>query len=529
MLLSVFGLVLAAATQAAPPPQQQSAPPRGPRSVVPTARDCNLNGIEDLQEISLGGKADCDGNLIPDECDLGRIILLETSFENGIPAGWSASGSWHTTSDCSPLPRCDGMNYAYYGEDDRCTFENSSFSGLLTAPTVVVPSGATSLELSFCSAYEGEGAEPYDAADVFVNGDLVDHVSPQAQDAWEVRTRDLTSYLGDGPITVSFLFTEMDDVSNDFRGWQVDDVRLSFGVGEVLADCNRNGVPDGCDLDCDLSGTPDECEVALGLVADCNLNGVPDSCDVALGSSADCNLNLVPDECDLSSSLTGALANLEVVHPVITAGYTDGYNFNGGRSGNCFTIGLQQAMYDCGGRMNTNLASGILFTNSSVAASPAFGAGSQYFTAKHPGLFVMGATGCSIDTFEISGPTVALAGIVNTLELNTQLDGQQYKIYVKRMYDAFSPSINQIMIIPSDGTGVTHTVPADPSSSSQTLDGLAGIDRIFYVLVSRYDSGVGGLPLRPVDAREIALELLRAVPAPVSADLNGNGTPDECD
>jgi hypothetical protein len=66
-------------------------------------------------------------------------------------------------------------------------------------------------------------------------------------------------------------------------------------------DCNRNHIVDACDLtqgqsrDCDLDGLPDECE------ADCNSNGTPDDCDLALGTSPDCNLNTIPDECDIRS------------------------------------------------------------------------------------------------------------------------------------------------------------------------------------------------------------------------------------
>jgi hypothetical protein len=67
-------------------------------------------------------------------------------------------------------------------------------------------------------------------------------------------------------------------------------------------DCNGNGFVDACDLtegrsqDCDGDGIPNECE------SDCNLNGTPDDCDVASGTSADCNGNSSPDECDIRSS-----------------------------------------------------------------------------------------------------------------------------------------------------------------------------------------------------------------------------------
>jgi len=83
-------------------------------------------------------------------------------------------------------------------------------------------------------------------------------------------------------------------------------------------DCNRNTLPDSCDiasgasLDLDADGVPDECQVdcngntvfdrleviPYGSLLDCNGNFSPDSCDLAGGVSADCNANGVPDECE---------------------------------------------------------------------------------------------------------------------------------------------------------------------------------------------------------------------------------------
>ena len=54
-------------------------------------------------------------------------------------------------------------------------------------------------------------------------------------------------------------------------------------------DCDKNGIPDSCDIaDCDGDVACD----------DCNANGIPDGCDIARGSSRDDNQNNVPDECD---------------------------------------------------------------------------------------------------------------------------------------------------------------------------------------------------------------------------------------
>jgi hypothetical protein len=65
------------------------------------------------------------------------------------------------------------------------------------------------------------------------------------------------------------------------------------GIGDVCEfaagseDCNRNGIPDECDIDsafsqdCNNNGIPDECDLAGGVLVDNNGNGVPDSCEIA--------------------------------------------------------------------------------------------------------------------------------------------------------------------------------------------------------------------------------------------------------
>ena len=70
-------------------------------------------------------------------------------------------------------------------------------------------------------------------------------------------------------------------------------------------DCDRNGVSDACDIaagvqqDLDSDGVPDGCEPLTGSLVDCNGNGISDEIDLESATSADCNANLVPDECDI--------------------------------------------------------------------------------------------------------------------------------------------------------------------------------------------------------------------------------------
>lgn len=105
------------------------------------------------------------------------------------------------------------------------------------------------------------------------------------------------------------------------------DVSILGPATEVI-DCNKNGIPDSCDLsceglacneyecgtgvDCDGNLVPDECDV------DCNENGIPDTCDLSwehgldchtcvgeVGTAEDCNENQVPDECDQDCNHNG--------------------------------------------------------------------------------------------------------------------------------------------------------------------------------------------------------------------------------
>jgi len=508
---------------------QQRLPGQSNRVPLPYI-DCNGNGVLDRTDIASGLSQDCDGNQVPDECELGGRVLLAESFENGQPANWIFTSQWHVTGDCPRPSDCSGSMYAYFGNDNSCTFGGPGISGEMHVPPISLPIGVSSILLSYCSAYEGEGEDPYDAADVWVNGQLLDHVSPQAQLDWEERYIDLTPFAGQ-TVDIFFAFNAMDGLANGFLGWQVDNVRVIALDGSGAAfDCNANGVLDVCEPDCNANGVPDECDIADELEDDCQGNGIPDACEIASGAAPDCNGNLVPDSCDLRDAMHEALVNLATSHVTMTSFFPDTFEFTGGESGGCIADGGMN-MLNCGNQLHTNLASFIPYTGGSIVQGGAsqFGPSGRYFTVKYPGIFMLAADNCEIDTFRIDGMngTGALPATVDALELSIQVNGIPYSGYVKRVHGGLQPSVNQLLIVPGNGAGITHTfAPTDPESSFQQLDGLAATERIFYALVSRFD-GLG-LPLRPVDAREIAIEMIKAFPV-VSSDDNGNGIPDECE
>lgn len=129
-------------------------------------------------------------------------------------------------------------------------------------------------------------------------------------------------FASTGPLLVG-AHTNASGAYNQFLRGAVDELRITAGVIDpkqllrsyAMADCNRNGVLDECDIasglvqdcdgdgqldlcqvfddDCNKNGIPDQCD------PDCNANGLPDECDLATGTSVDCQNDGVPDECQL--------------------------------------------------------------------------------------------------------------------------------------------------------------------------------------------------------------------------------------
>jgi len=211
-----------------------------------------------------------------------------------------------------------------------------------------------------------------------------------------------------------------------------------------------------------------------------------------------------------SAAIDQLLAGLNDNHAVIAALVPNRFNFSGGATGTNIADGGND-MYDGGNILNTNLATSIPYTNGVVTPSDAlFGVGSQYFTVKHPGLFALAASDISIDTFSITGNNGADGfGAADGDVLSTTVYGQQYTIYLKRVHSAGDPSINHIVIVPGDGTGVSHAFPADTNNDLHTLSGLSSVDELYYVLVSRESGGV----LTNADVLNIANEFLANIVA----------------
>lgn len=168
------------------------------------------------------------------------------------------------------------------------------------------------------------------------------------------------------------------------------------------------------------------------------------------------------------------------------------FNFLGGEDGYFIEDGGRN-MYDYGNFLATNLYSYVPYSNRFVTAADAyFGPGSEYFTAKYPGLFALAAKDISINDFTLFGDNGADGtGVADGTELTTTVNGKTYTLYIKRVYNNVNPTINEIIMVPGDGTGIAHNYSTYTNDGFHQLTGLADIDELYYVLVSSARSSIG--------------------------------------
>ena len=233
--------------------------------------DCNTNGTGDACDVIEGTSPDCNGNLLPDECEPGG---LEDCNVNAIPdlcdiyAGTSLDCNGNAVPDA-----CDVTDGTSSDCNENDTPDECEPGGLEDCNTNEVP--------DLCDVYTGasEDCNGTGVPDECEPGGVDDCNTNGASDLCDL-------YVGTSADCNDNGVPDECDTAGGFSG-----------------DCNENSVPDECEdtsADCNDNGFWDTCDVAEGTSPDCNANGLPDECDVAGGTSADCNHNIIPDACDIA-------------------------------------------------------------------------------------------------------------------------------------------------------------------------------------------------------------------------------------
>jgi len=158
-------------------------------------------------------------------------VILQESFEDGIPNDWSASGFWAATESCMPSGDCDGGAAAYFGVTDGCTYEDpNTASGALQTNQISIAGHDGAIVLSFCSALETEDNDSYDLAELFVNNILIDELDDSS--GWQ-EYEYVLDVSGDS-LQIEWRFNSVDNLYNNFRGWHIDGIQI---IAQTL-ECN---------------------------------------------------------------------------------------------------------------------------------------------------------------------------------------------------------------------------------------------------------------------------------------------------
>jgi subtilisin family serine protease len=205
-------------------------------------------------------------------------------FATGLPSNWSQNGLWNVTNACQVGGPCTpSQQYAYYGQTGSCNFDAGTNSGTMLSESITFPSvgpGET-ITLKFCYNLETENHQSYDIATFSIVGTSIDQRMAEASQ-WTSYSLDVTSQAGQTR-TLRWHFDTVDGLFNNFRGWQVDRVRIEV-TGLV---CEDPDCPVVGDLNCD-----GVVNVADLLILFDNWGDCADCGDCPADLNGDCTVNV---------------------------------------------------------------------------------------------------------------------------------------------------------------------------------------------------------------------------------------------
>jgi len=313
MILTTFALLTLSLQQT---PTIGGSQGHGPTPRPAARPDCNGNGVSDIVDILVGSSLDCQGDGIPDECQLepGVAYALDDGELDGAVGtnhdyvGWLQNHSiqagsetithieiaWGALDAGAPAtvvlwsdPNGDGDPADAQVLSSAVTSASAPFSGTLVSvdiPDARVGPAGTSFFVGAFGQFDQTwfpaalDNDTFNLANWFVSSDT------------PLDPNDLTS----GAIAEYGLLSQVCACDGT---WMVRAISCSTGHCGESADSNRNGVPDECDPDCNANGIPDDLDIASGLETDCDFNAVPDSCQ----TFDDCDANGIFDICQATT------------------------------------------------------------------------------------------------------------------------------------------------------------------------------------------------------------------------------------
>ena len=192
-----------------------------------------------------------------------QTTLLHETFETGL-GNWTTSSSstfsrWHLVTEGSicqanidPFPSTvQAVRFGNTAPGTFCNFAGETLDNLTLATPIAIPAGAENVRLEYwsyedteCTPWWGEiGNCGWDHRTVSVSTDgganWTEVAEGGPEGTWRQVGIDLTAYAGQS-ILLQFRFDPVDSVQNNFVGWVLDEIRLTYGAPGPVNYCESS-------------------------------------------------------------------------------------------------------------------------------------------------------------------------------------------------------------------------------------------------------------------------------------------------
>ncbi|TVQ52533.1 MAG: hypothetical protein EA377_09975 [Phycisphaerales bacterium] len=181
-------------------------------------------------------------------------IVTQENLNDGLPAGWEATGLWNVSSACGVSGDCQEGLWAYYGQAGSCHYATGWFSGnsgnLTTAPiSVPDPGPNATVSIRFCHNLVKAGSH---LSQFSILGGPMWSVGSSPE--WTTLETDITNFAGQD-VQFRWRMDTGPTLFTTYRGWQINNVELTTTEltcedpePTVVADLNGDGVVNVFDL-----------------------------------------------------------------------------------------------------------------------------------------------------------------------------------------------------------------------------------------------------------------------------------------
>lgn len=177
-------------------------------------------------------------------------------YDNTYGAGY---GLWGRSTACvAQLAGHSPPTVFYYGSDSTCSYETGRTEGLAYSAYINLTRVPPPISLEFNYFLETEQSpDGFDSATVLIKDyqESLDYEIlsnddgslPETNGQWSTKEADI-SFMSGRIIQLMFIFTSGDEINNNYRGFAIDDVRVSAQKSQLRGDVNQDSRIDFVDF-----------------------------------------------------------------------------------------------------------------------------------------------------------------------------------------------------------------------------------------------------------------------------------------